>query len=625
MPLTKVTQNVIEGIVSTGSTGVSAGSFIVGQQYKITALGTTTQAQWNTIAGTTGQTYVVGSLFIAVTDGASSGTGAAAVARTLANRFADVVNVLDFGADPTGVVDSFSAFVAALNSTGTTILVPNGTYTISSNALGSVSKWWVFSQNATLITNEVPAPGFKPTGQFYGKVIPARPYGPFCIANPSSVSTIAGEATGLRVSNNQFPELTPGANDRVLASFTVNNENLPIGSLSVWGLNIVSNQISGQPECRTIGAEIEIARNKGDNSDASSNPYQGFVSTGVQITGKDSGATGGKTTAAISTWANDITGQKWFQNGIAISRTTKWGLLFKQNPDDWNSIIDTGTFLGGKTTDGSCVRVEGNATSIISSSGSHNNVIDLSQSPSPGFGVFCKMPTYGNVAALFVNYADYNNHISVSSGNTAATQSGIIFEDRGTAKWRVQKLSDNRFQIYGVLNNVSPVLITEGGEMQIGGDLVPQVDNSVSCGKSGNRWSAIWAANGTIQTSDEREKTEIKNSELGLDFITSLRPVSYKFKVGGNIVSEKDENGLPIKIEPKAGIRTHFGLIAQEVKSAIPDGVDFGGWILTDKNNPDSEQGLRYEEFIAPLIKAIQQQQKQIEELSAEVTALKSK
>ena len=132
MPLTKATQNVVEGIVSTGSTGISAGSFTVGQQYKITSLGTTTQLQWNTIAGTTGQTYVVGSMFTAATDGASSGNGAAAVARTLANRFADVVNVLDFGADPTGVVDSTTAFQNALNISDR-IFAPKGTYLINSS------------------------------------------------------------------------------------------------------------------------------------------------------------------------------------------------------------------------------------------------------------------------------------------------------------------------------------------------------------------------------------------------------------------------------------------------------------------------------------------------------------
>lgn len=138
MALTKATQNVIEGIVSTGSTGPSAGSFIVGQQYKITSLGTTTQSQWNTIAGTTGQTYVVGSLFTAATIGASSGNGAVAVARTLANRFADVVNVKDFGAVGDGVADDTASIQAAItfitnaNKKGGKIEFPVGTYKITS-------------------------------------------------------------------------------------------------------------------------------------------------------------------------------------------------------------------------------------------------------------------------------------------------------------------------------------------------------------------------------------------------------------------------------------------------------------------------------------------------------------
>ena len=53
--------------------------------------------------------------------------------RTLSNRFADVVNVLDFGADPTGTTNSSTAFLeAATQSVSTmnqnTVTAPNGNY-----------------------------------------------------------------------------------------------------------------------------------------------------------------------------------------------------------------------------------------------------------------------------------------------------------------------------------------------------------------------------------------------------------------------------------------------------------------------------------------------------------------
>ena len=55
--------------------------------------------------------------------------------RSLASRFGDIVNVLDFGADPTGIADSTSAIQAALNQAvangGGTVFAPSGTYLIA--------------------------------------------------------------------------------------------------------------------------------------------------------------------------------------------------------------------------------------------------------------------------------------------------------------------------------------------------------------------------------------------------------------------------------------------------------------------------------------------------------------
>ena len=154
------------------------------------------------------------------------------------------------------------------------------------------------------------------------------------------------------------------------------------------------------------------------------------------------------------------------------------------------------------------------------------------------------------------------------------------------------------------------------------GNLLPGSDNSSTNGSSARRWSAIWAASGTIQTSDEREKTDIIDSPLGLDFILAQRPVAYKFKIGGNDVTV-DEEGKEV-VTPRPGQRQHFGLLAQHVKQTIGD-TDFGGWIKTDPSDVDSSEGLRYDEFISPLIKAIQEQQEIIKQLTARIETLEVK
>jgi hypothetical protein len=58
------------------------------------------------------------------------------------------------------------------------------------------------------------------------------------------------------------------------------------------------------------------------------------------------------------------------------------------------------------------------------------------------------------------------------------------------------------------------------------------------------------------------------------------------------------------------------------VKAALPAGVDFGGWVLTDKNDPNSQQALRYDQFIAPLIQAVKELSAKVEVLEAKVAAL---
>ena len=68
----------------------------------------------------------------------------------------------------------------------------------------------------------------------------------------------------------------------------------------------------------------------------------------------------------------------------------------------------------------------------------------------------------------------------------------------------------------------------------------------------------------------------------------------------------------------------YTGFEAQEVeKAAASIGYNFSG-VDKPKNDQESFYGLRYSDFVAPLVKAVQEQQLMIEDLKKEVIFLKS-
>jgi hypothetical protein len=127
-------------------------------------------------------------------------------------------------------------------------------------------------------------------------------------------------------------------------------------------------------------------------------------------------------------------------------------------------------------------------------------------------------------------------------------------------------------------------------------------------------------AYGAIQDrSDIRDKAEIENTQLGLDFISKLRPVEFKWDLRESYRDIDKETG-EITYAPKDGSRKrnrkHQGFIAQEVKAVIEEtGIDFGGFQDHSIDGGDDVMSLGYEEFIAPLVKAVQELNNRVKEL----------
>lgn len=120
--------------------------------------------------------------------------------------------------------------------------------------------------------------------------------------------------------------------------------------------------------------------------------------------------------------------------------------------------------------------------------------------------------------------------------------------------------------------------------------VLPGGDNLYTLGANGNRWAAVWAADGIIQTSDARLKENIHPLPYGLSTVLKLQPVAYSWI------------GRPGSAK--------LGLLAQDVKQLIPE--------VVSGNESQEALGMNYAELVPVLINAIK-------ELKAEVDALKKK
>ena len=104
-------------------------------------------------------------------------------------------------------------------------------------------------------------------------------------------------------------------------------------------------------------------------------------------------------------------------------------------------------------------------------------------------------------------------------------------------------------------------------------------------------------------TSDRRYKEAIETIPLGLDFINQLRPVEYIRK--NNTEGSKE-----------------WGIIAQELQETLKELNYANAGIISDDRSADHYLSVRYTDFIAPIIKAIQElseKDKEIEILKAQL------
>lgn len=211
---------------------------------------------------------------------------------------------------------------------------------------------------------------------------------------------------------------------------------------------------------------------------------------------------------------------------------------------------------------------------------------------------------FGNAAmgglSLFANISgSYNVAFGYQAGYTAdnnnCTFIGALAENNSATGWTNSTALG--YQTY----------ISASNQVRIGNSAVSSIGGGVN-------WSMV---------SDQRVKKNIQENIPGLEFINKLQPVTYNLNLDAmdQFMNQNKNRPEPSSEELKAKAEKekilYSGFIAQDVEKAAKDiGYDFSG-VDAPKNDQDL-YGLRYAEFVVPLVKAVQ-------ELSGENDELKTK
>jgi len=234
-----------------------------------------------------------------------------------------------------------------------------------------------------------------------------------------------------------------------------------------------------------------------------------------------------------------------------------------------------------------------NYQNVIVGKGNTNSYAQLNiQNSNAGTGAS------SDVVATADNGNETTNYIDMGINSSTYTATGIL----GGINNAYLYTTGNDFVIGNSTNNKSLIFYTTASStnterMRItSAGLIPGQDNVYTVGNTTNRWSAVWSANGTIQTSDIRLKKNIEPLSYGLKEVMKLQPVSYDWK---------DNSG-----------QHKIGLIAQEVKKIIPQVV------IGDETKENL--GMNYAELVPVLINSVKELQAQIDEMKKTISELKA-
>jgi hypothetical protein len=395
---------------------------------------------------------------------------------------------------------------------------------------------------------------------------------------------------------------------QALSNCTSCYENTAIGSLSMF------QSASGVLWSTAVGTRSLEFLTTGWGNTAVGNGAGGGITTGgnnvavgyaaqgwVTGAGNNNIAIGGTAMGYTSGSNNTAVGNAalYGANGSSESNSTGIGfdVLYYSNSATGNNTA-AGNYSMYENTTGGVNATSGAYTLYSNTTGSQNSAIGA-------YALYGNTSGYNNAAngylAMYQNTSGYYN---LADGAYAGCDNTTGSDN--TAVGGFATVSS------GALSNTTA----------LGYEAIPSSSNQIILGNSSV--TSIGGAVGWTNFSDGRYKKNIQQNVPGLAFINRLTPITYTLDIDGieTKLHQNDKSpsikGLTSKpnylddpilkqaIQEKSAI-TYTGFVAQDVEKAADSvGFTFSG-IDKPKDINQSFYGLRYGDFVVPLVKAVQE------------------